>query len=377
MKKYLFWGMLMSYSFSSCFEISEYVNVNNVKVQRIDSLYLSYSHSVNISLDENTPVDWLNTSLIEKNDSIYVLVFNAYIGDLFYYDIHSGNFRGKIETKFGNLDGMSVYDNHEIYLQDYERCSFYRLDNNGEVCDTLRVPFVEGEGISPPSRISIFNGVKYTRNKFFYETFSVGESDRGNRYCGAVLDIENKNCTYIMPYPKIYQKANWGGGMFRSGYTCFNSLKNLILFSFPASHELFVYNIENNAITSFYAGSNCIDIISSYSNNVDERFDDNRSIKHYISNPNYGAIIYDKYRQLYYRIAEIPRRNEVGGYRLLKQLSIIILDLSFRIVGETIFLQPYGTTILVAPDGLMIPFVENNDLDGIMQYHMFKVCVME
>lgn len=345
-----------------------------MNTQRTDSLCLLYSRSVDILLDDKTPIDWLNTSLIEKNDSIYVLIFNAYIGDFLFYDMFSGEKIGELKTDLVDFDGISVYDYHDIYIHDYEKCFFYKLNNNGKICDTLKVPFIDNQTNCPPSRISVFSGVNFIGGKFFYATFSVGESDRGNRYCGAVLNLESMENTYIVPYPEIYQKANWGGNMFRLGYTCFNPQEKLFLYSFPASHNLYVYDMVNNKTRSFYAGSNRIDMISSYSNDVDEIYDDNKSTKHYISNPSYGAIIYDKYRNLYYRIAEIPQDNGLGEYRMLKQLSIIILDQSFNIVGETCFSQPYGTTVLVSPDGLLIPFVENNDLDGVMQYHVFKIC---
>lgn len=376
MKRYLYSLLLVTFFFISCVNSPIYTNENIGKGQQIDSLCLSYLYAVNISLDNETPIDWLNTSLIEKNDSIYVLVFNTYIGDFFYYDARTGMSKGKMSTGLTDMDGMNVYNNQNIYVHDYEKCVFYSLNDSGDVCDTLKVTFFEGKNIAPPSRISIFNGVNFENNKLYYTTFSVGEGDKGERFCGSILDFENNKETYIIPYPKVYQMANWGGSMYRLGCTCFNTLQKLFLFSFPASHYLYVYDMKKNVTESFYAGSKFVKGISSYSNNIDEPFDDNESIRHYISNSSYGAIVYDKYRNLYYRVVEMPQKDGNDEFKNLKQLSIIILDESFNIVGETSFAEPYGSTILVTPDGLLIPFVEDADLDGTMCYHMYKVCVL-
>ena len=125
MKIYLYGLLLIVFFFMSCVNAVIYTNENNGEVQRIDSLCLSYSHSVNILLDDKTPIDWLNTSLIEKDDSIYVLVFNTYIGDFFYYDACTGTYKGKMSTELTGMDGMNVYNNQNIYVHDYEKCVFY------------------------------------------------------------------------------------------------------------------------------------------------------------------------------------------------------------------------------------------------------------
>jgi len=59
--------------------------------------------------------------------------------------------------------------------------------------------------------------------------------------------------------------------------------------------------------------------------------------------PNYGNLIYDKYRNVYYRIAypETTLEKGIKGYELReygrKNFSIIILDKKFNVIGETLF----------------------------------------
>lgn len=76
--------------------------------------------------------------------------------------------------------------------------------------------------------------------------------------------------------------------------------------------------------------------------------------------PTYGNIIYDKYRQVYYRFAfpEVEMEEErdyLGIYHNgRKQFSIIILDKDMNIIGETLFPEytynPY--LLFIRKDGL-------------------------
>jgi len=88
----------------------------------------------------------------------------------------------------------------------------------------------------------------------------------------------------------------------------------------------------------------------------------NLTITDVCENPNYGNLLFDKYRNVYYRIAypETEIEKEVKGLELLqygrKNFSIIILDKNFNIIGETLFPDyTYNSTLMfVREDGLYI-----------------------
>ena len=91
----------------------------------------------------------------------------------------------------------------------------------------------------------------------------------------------------------------------------------------------------------------------------------NSTIQEACENPNYGNMIYDPYRSVYYRIAypktEINRKLEMQEAITLidygrKNFSIIILDKNFNIIGETLFPDyTYNSGILfIREDGLYI-----------------------
>ena len=55
----------------------------------------------------------------------------------------------------------------------------------------------------------------------------------------------------------------------------------------------------------------------------------------YMTNPSYQNIIYDKYKNQYYRIARLPKQDFTLSERgNMKPIIIIILDSNFKYIGE-------------------------------------------
>lgn len=102
------------------------------------------------------------------------------------------------------------------------------------------------------------------------------------------------------------------------------------------------------------------------------------------SNPNYGNLIYDKYRNVYYRIA-YPKTEIEKGVRGLelrsygrKLFSIIILDKNFNIIGETLFPKyTYNSNLVfIHKDGLYISdshYLNPEFSDDVLSFKCFKL----
>ena len=99
-------------------------------------------------------------------------------------------------------------------------------------------------------------------------------------------------------------------------------------------------------------------------------------------NPNYGNLLFDKYRNVYYRIAypETEIEKGVNGLELLhygrKRFSIIILDKDFNIIGETLFPDyTYNSTVMfIREDGLYISdshYLNPNYNDDLLSFRKF------
>lgn len=124
-----------------------------------------------------------------------------------------------------------------------------------------------------------------------------------------------------------------GGGLYRWVYACYNSKENKYIVSFPADHN--IYKVYTTGITGeFYAGSNFIDEIEFLDTPKWIPINSEEKTKHFVENHSYANIIYDKWREVYYRIAEIKTKyeNKMGWQ---KEISVIILNKNLKIIGET------------------------------------------
>jgi hypothetical protein len=101
-------------------------------------------------------------------------------------------------------------------------------------------------------------------------------------------------------------------------------------------------------------------------------------------NPNYGNLLFDKYRNVYYRIAypETKIEKGVNGLELLqygrKRFSIIILDKDFNIIGETLFPDyTYNSTVMfIREDGLYISdshYLNPDYNDDVLSFRKFNL----
>lgn len=229
----------------------------------------------------------------------------------------------------------------------------------------IEIPPLPRVGISPiiinDSLISYFGSV----------AGEMPSEDSLNRPTFTQYNRNYKNFNFLLGYPDIYHKANWGGGMLRWVYATFNNKKNLFIVSFPASHNIEIWDPELNLSYTKYAGSCYIADIEPYSNKVEEQ-PSTEKILDYISKTNcYGNIFYDEWNNLYYRIAEIAPNN----YKNKKTVSIIIIDENFDKVGESIIdniSKDFRYAMFVSYKGLMVPVNDSEDYLKYVIYHPGK-----
>lgn len=104
--------------------------------------------------------------------------------------------------------------------------------------------------------------------------------------------------------------------------------------------------------------------------------------KHYVENPTYEGISYDRYRQLYYRVVRMPWSDyKTGEYGNKKPIGIIVLDHNFNIVGEAVLpnlpegLSYYPYNFFATSEGLNIQVLNGND--DAMLYYCFNFAVQQ
>lgn len=317
-----------------------------------------------------TPSDWLNTFVYTQKDSTYFVLYNTYSGTLNYFNLDNCQQTKTRQLSIEDKDGIAFAHNSDVcYVQDYKYAQFFKITEDDKV-DTI-APWKSKKMRIPPSRTNIFNGVYECDSLFYFITYTMGEYDDKDRFTCMEFDKEHNKIAYYVNYPEVYSKANWGETSYRRISTCFEPMSGSIIFSFPASHYLTVFNCRTKKTEEFYAGSSYISAIKAYSNKK-ESVEDAERVKYFSENNSYGAVLYDKYRNLFYRIAEVPDKESEETY--LRKVSIIVFDAHFNILGEQMLGHKYGTTIQIVPEGILVPYIEAHPaMDQPLKYHLFHV----
>lgn len=132
------------------------------------------------------------------------------------------------------------------------------------------------------------------------------------------------------------------------------------VYSFNFKENIYVASLSHDSVREIAVRSKYIDEVVTPDENSNLGF--KQMLKLMCESPNYGNLIYDKYRRVYYRVAypktEIePDENCMDVWQYGRKLfSLIILDADFNIVGETLLPEyTYNSTLMfVREDGLYI-----------------------
>lgn len=183
-----------------------------------------------------------------------------------------------------------------------------------------------------------------------------------------MISIKGKRsiCYHI---PKLINKKNWGGFNFRVVLSCFNERGGNLVLSFPADASITVYNLRSGKTEYHHAASTFFGEIKPLSHSKDGKIDWEVIYKHFATQPSYSSIIYDRYRNVYYRTADIPinedkyDQNNIEGW--VKPFSIMVLDSEFNLIGEALLphLSYSRTEFFVSKEGLNMKKNHEDDED--------------
>ena len=314
-----------------------YLNVNTPSIQFYDLDEKTLSFLVELEVDGPNSVGIPTGFKVVSLDSIFVASGR-------FYKISLINGKGKVIKYCSLLD--SNHDNNE---------------NIGKVRVYTPTPlyFIGDWG---------YMNVAPDRN-VFTDHFFEGSTN-------VAVNFSTCESVYFNSYPSSYKGEVWG-----STGVNFSTTKNeqdKFVYSFAADGNLYVFDPDTDTTETYYAGSRYIDLIEPME---DWSYEADR--KYVFETANYGAIIYDVYRDLYYRIVKhaIPEYDETTGAinsYYDKPFSIIILNKDFQILGETKFPgEIYNfNNFFLTEEGLYMSNSndKNPDLnENELSYALFKV----
>jgi hypothetical protein len=315
----------------------------------------------------------INIGLLQKEKK-EILIFGPSIDqDFFCFDLQNRKFIEPINPILKNkkirIKDFYVLNEDSIVLKEAsKRYRLHLMNSKGVIHETFNMgSYFDKIKYEPVPRAKIANPVFEYNDCIWFTGYTGGEFKDENDKNRPILinhNPDNGKTGSRLSFPPIYWKYNWAGLGFRHVYSAYNSAKNSVIFSFPASHKLYVYNLKNNQYNSYHAGSRYISKIPPFQKQNDWHgtLAKQDYITYFYTSHSYSGIYYDKYRNMYYRVAELKNKNFSYADRKTywkPQMSIIILDDKFNYIGEkrikgkfgpnSIFISKKGINILIRP----------------------------
>lgn len=378
--------LIFAIAFASC----EYTENNNSDSQT--KYKLVESGIKRFPLDNRTSYQ---TTFVKEYQDTTGKEFLVFLGrqkpSIMFFDEESTQLVKEIHLKregpngVGSPRGLLVCSFDSIYIISSSQYKVALIDEDANVLNTYRVldgdTYNENTGIlssttaSPPVKIknTLYFNLAPDRNPFNLKFTKA--------FVNLKLNLQNGEFEYFNHFPVELQDKIWGTAVLNYS-TTFNENTNSFISSF-VSDSISVYNPFTKGIKRYYAGSRHsrkknMPMTTSEAEIYDQ-MDDSEFLMQLTL---YPTISYDKYRDVYYRFVahSYPYKDdsgEINNYRK-KQLSIIILDSDFQIVGET-FLEKniyLSNLFFLSSNGLYISRNNPNNpelSEDFIEFTLFKL----
>lgn len=390
MKPYI----LKLFSIYICFSLFS-CNTNSVK----NEYYNKYKNKCKIeligkkeiSLDENTSSFTMFMQYIDNIDKLSL--YNKYNNSIYLFDYNTGKLYKKIQFEkegnngVGKLQGYDYINEDSIFV--YNRhTKIVSLMNEASQLKwkrRLNIDSLQSYTFMPSFPYLQTNSpMIYINKKLILGGFGTAETTAEtstNSPVTTIYNFEGDSISFANNYPEQYQKYNWGGGFFRMPYFDVNKANETIILSFPQDHYLYVYSLLTKKQKKYYAGSASIREIEAYPEKKELRTNINqdRASEWFFSIPTYRSVLYDKYRNLYYRLVTFPNDPKFDKFTYCKQpLLLIILDKDFNYLGESLLpdnIDLFFTNSFVTKEGFNIQAITDNE--DLLTFYQFKVLIHE
>ena len=284
----------------------------------------------------------------DKNGKRFFTFLNGFNNSIYLYDFDSLNLLNVIkyavegDNGVGRMMGYHIQSFDSIFTYCYETSTLSVTDSSAQLLDYVSSVRRMGNAIqkyTPTPKLA--NGMPFIKegDSVFLVGNTGGEyfdENNLNRPIQCSINLVTGEVKFNGKYPDIYRKANWAGQLYRYVYQTYNSEKKIIIRSFPADHNIYVQDLRNNTDTSFYASFNKIGSIKSYPKAKYQLHDKDDYFMHYSTNPAYHSIFYDKYRDVYLRVFNLPIKDYDRHVRekTFKVWGVIILNNRFEVIGQ-------------------------------------------
>ena len=367
-------------------------NVASIKNEKQGELKASYLLNIinerKFALDEETAAKPMYMQLYtDSSMNRFLTLLNAYNNSIYVFDYNTRKYIKRIqydqEGPNGILSPQAYYIKNwdSIYVLDRMKIELVLTDSLGN-CHG-RMPLknnmdTEWALYYPQYELSTINHIMEYGGKLMlcgFSPFSLEKDNRDKFRFTACVDMATGQVEYRDLYPQaLYgHDYNWEGAFATIVYPCLLNDGKLI-YSFPVSHDLYLYDLNGEQVQKIYGGSNAAGTIHSI-NHERKHTPKEMIMENILQQDLYGGILYDPYREIYYRfmLSAIPSATHETPISD-KKICVIMMDKDFNYMGETI-IGKYSDwkweNSFVTAEGLHIECIDRNDLEE--EYLYFKV----
>ena len=330
---------------------------------KLDSLtgFWHLSFRIDSYTSSQNCISFINT----QTNSLYI--YSASSGDLI--TVKKLSIEGP--NGVGNLSVAAhlVHSLDSIYVYNPNQGNLYLVDSESRVVNRYQIMKYDDNVPIMPEPRSLSRIVKIRDELYFPSIFK----RRLNEYdipSVVVFNLSTGAVKTKFPYPEKYSEAHWGSTFKYQPSITHKEGTEEVLVSYPIMHDIISYDISTGRMKKNPMSSDLIDDFRPYSddladafNNTNEYFD--RLSIYSFSNSDYTGLLYDKYRNLVYRISYIRpdettvRKGDMGA----KFISIAAFNESYEKVAEQKFdTDKYNASmIVVTKDGLLMPRIDLYD----------------
>jgi hypothetical protein len=214
----------------------------------------------------------------------------------------------------------------------------------------------------------------FIENKLYFQasySFKPGTVIESQIPIEMVLDLSKGFANQIGDLPIEYRQGIFYGNH-QQDYSRVINKKNELVFSFPVSHNIYVYNKSGELLKTVNCKSHYINEIEPIEK--DKYNELSAIIDAYTYNAQYSDLIYDKYHNIYYRVVlhKLEKFNDHGKVndKNKRKWSVMVLDENLRKVKEVLMPgDKFWKRIIITHQGLMLKSISKNNAN---EYQIFK-----
>ncbi|HET8861101.1 DUF4221 family protein [Marivirga sp.] len=356
-----------------------------------DSLSLEETAIISLNLDNETSFHHKSMKSLEIDNTSYLSFINAYNQHFYLYNLETGELEKKLKLDREGPNGvghLTIFDHaylsDSLLLYNTWDANLYILDYQGNLLSKNEIlDFSKNSNSVSPEPATMKPIRKVGDYVFIPCSINQYLTDYSNQNSVIRYNLKTQETDYMINLPDNYNQGYWGATFkYKISFDMYGSD---LISSFPIDNFIYRYNSAGKYLNKYYVGSKFIKEFEPFKEDINYGVEKDHSVPNQQqgdyswSNSDYNAVIYDEFRDLFYRVAYIrPKKAELEAGRSITNFSIMILTSNFEKVGEQYFdgLKYHPTMILVSKQGLLMArsdlYKENEELLSFSVFNIAK-----